>query len=201
MTVQEYLDHMNRGDPVIHGSEIHSFMRELNEAAMRLTFDLNNHYHTQEEIRSIFSQIIGKPVHRSFRLFPPFYTNCGKNITVGKRVFINSCCHFQDQGGITIGDECVISSNVVLATMNHDFHPKKRVQTVYPAPIVIGKNVWIGASVTVVPGVTIGDGAIVSAGSVVTKDVPPMTIVGGSPARVIRKIDPNEDTRPKSHRS
>ena len=136
---------------------------------------------------------------KSFRLFPPFYTNCGKNTTVGKGVFINTGCHFQDQGGITLGDGTFLGNNVVLTTMNHDFDPARR-STTYPAPIVIGKNVWIASSVTVVPGVTIGDGAIVAAGAVVTRDVPPNTIVAGIPARVIREIDP-EDHHPSTHRN
>ena len=195
MTLQEYLDRMNSGEPVTGGGELHAFMREINEETMRLTCELNAVYHPQSEIREIFSKIIGKPVDRTFRLFPPFYTNCGKNTTVGKRVFINTGCHFQDQGGITLGDGVFLGNNVVLTTMNHDFDPEKRATT-YPAPIVVGKNVWIGSSVTVVPGVHIGDGAIVAAGSVVTKDVASNTIVAGNPARLIRQIRPGE--RPRS---
>ena len=106
-------------------------------------------------------------------------------------MFINTGCHFQDQGGITLGDGTFLGNNVVLTTMNHDFAPQQR-STTYPAPIVIGKNVWIASSVTVVPGVTIGDGAIVAAGAVVTRDVPPNTIVAGVPARVVREIRPGE---------
>ena len=191
MDLQTYLARMNAGQPIEGGGELHQFMRALNEEAMRLTCDLNGTFHTQEEIRAIFSRLIGKPVDKSFRLFPPFYTNCGKNTTVGKRVFINTGCHFQDQGGITLGDGTFLGNNVVLTTMNHDFDPQQR-STTYPAPIVIGKNVWIASSVTVVPGVTIGDGAIVAAGAVVTRDVPPNTIVAGVPARVVREIRPGE---------
>lgn len=191
MDLQTYLARMNAGQPIEGGGELHQFMRALNEEAMRLTCDLNGTFHTQEEIRAIFSRLIGKPVDKSFRLFPPFYTNCGKNTTVGKRVFINTGCHFQDQGGITLGDGTFLGNNVVLTTMNHDFDPQQR-STTYPAPIVIGKNVWIASSVTVVPGVTIGDGAIVAAGAVVTRDVPPNTIVAGVPARVVLEIRPGE---------
>lgn len=197
MDLQEYLRLMSSGTPIQGGGELHQFMRELNEQAMRLTCKLNSKYHTQEEIRALFSQIVGKPVDKSFRLFPPFYTNCGKHITVGKRVFINTGCHFHDQGGIVLGDGALLGSNVVLTTVNHDFDPEKR-STAYPSPIVLGKNVWIGASVTVVPGVCIGDGAIVGAGAVVTKDVPPNTIVAGVPARIIREIHPGD--RPKLRR-
>lgn len=180
MDLKEYLARMNAGDPVTGGGEMHRFMREINEATMRLTFDLNSKYHTAEEVREIFSKIIGKPVDKDFRLFPPFYTNCGKNITLGKGVFINTGCHFQDQGGITIGDGTLLGNNVVLTTMNHDFDPDLRATT-YPAPIAIGKKVWLGSSVTVVPGVTIGDGAIIGAGAVVTKDIPPTPSPPASP--------------------
>ena len=198
MDLKEYLAHMNAGDPVTGGGEMHRFMREINEATMRLTFDLNSKYHTAEEVREIFSKIIGKPVDKGFRLFPPFYTNCGKNITLGKGIFINTGCHFQDQGGITIGDGTLLGNDVVLTTMNHDFDPDQRTTT-YPAPIVIGKKVWLGSSVTVVPGVTIGDGAIIGAGAVVTKDIPPYTIAAGVPARVIRQID-LEDHSPATYK-
>lgn len=197
MNIQEYLDRMNRGEPIEGGGEIHRFMREINEETMRLTFELNGHYHTQEEIRALFEKIIGKPVDKTFRLFPPFYTNCGKNIVVGKRVFINTGCHFVDQGGITIGDGSMLGNNVVLTTLNHDYDPQKR-GTTYPAPIVIGKNVWIASSVTVVPGVRIGDGSIIGAGSVVTRDIPANSIAAGVPARVLRAIPPGERPRQRT---
>lgn len=123
----------------------------------------------------------------SFGLFPPFYTDCGKNIHVGKNVFINMGCKFQDQGGIFIGDGVLIGHNVVLATLNHAKSPCDR-SAMLPAPIHIGKNVWIGANATVLPGVTIGDGAIVAAGAVVNRDVPENTVVGGVPAKVIKHL-------------
>ena len=128
---------------------------------------------------------------KTFGLFPPFYTDCGKNITVGKNVFINSGCKFQDQGGITIGDGTLIGHNVVLATLNHGIAPEER-HDLFPAPIHIGKNVWIGANAVVLPGVAIGDHAVIAAGAVVTKDVPANAVVGGIPAKVIRLIKSGE---------
>ena len=125
---------------------------------------------------------------KTFGMFPPFYTDCGKNITVGKNVFINSGCRFQDQGGITIGDGTLIGHNVVLATLNHGIAPDER-HDLFPAPIHIGKNVWIGANATVLPGVTIGDNAVIAAAAVVTKDVPANVVVSGVPAKVIRKTE------------
>lgn len=89
-------------------------------------------------------------------------------------------------------DGTLIGHNVVMATLNHDFSPEKR-STTHPAPIRIGKNVWIGANATVLSGVTIGDNAIIAAGVVVTKDVPVNTVVGGVPAKYIKKIEVSKE--------
>lgn len=193
MTLQAFLDHMNSGRAVVAGSETHQCMCRLSQEALKLTAELNNSYHTPDEILDIMERLTGRPIDPGFRLFPPFYTNCGKNLFIGKDVFFNSGCHVQDQGGIVIGDGALIGHNVVLATINHDFDPAQRGNNL-PAPIRIGKNVWIGANATVLPGVTIGDGAVVAAGSVVTKDVPEMTVVGGVPARVLKKINCKEES-------
>lgn len=187
MELQEFLNHLNRGERVVNESETHQFMSMAAFEAMKLTAELNSSYHDLDECRELFSRIIGKPVDETFALFPPFYTDFGRNITVGKGAFINSGCHFQDQGGITIGAGSLIGHNVVLATLNHEMDPAHR-KDMHPAPIVIGCNVWIGANSTVCPGVTIGDGAVVAAGAVVTNDVPANTMVGGVPAKIIKRI-------------
>ena len=188
MNLSEFIEYANSGKPISANSEIHAFMVRLSNEAMKITTILNNSYHEPEEIRTLLSTLMGKPVDETFNMFPPFYTDCGKNITIGKNVFINSGCRFQDQGGITLGDGALIGHNVVLATLNHGFMPEER-STVYPAPIIIGKNVWIGANATVVSGVRIGDNAIVAAGAVVTKDVPENAVVGGVPAKLLKMID------------
>ena len=192
MDINNFLAHLNRGEAVEGGSELHQTMHELSQEALKITVELNGHYHTPEEVRKLFSRLIGKPVDNTFALFPPFYTDCGKNIHVGKNVFINSGCRFQDQGGIIIGDGALIGHNAVLATLNHDIDPKKR-STMHPAPITIGKDVWIGANATIIPGVEIGDGAIIAAGAVVTQNVPPNVIAGGVPAKVLKKIEVNQE--------
>lgn len=169
------------------GLPIHQYQRQAAQRSMKITMELNSRYHEPEQVRRLFSELTGQPVDESFCLFPPFYSDYGQNISVGKGVFINACCHFQDQGGITIGDGAQIGHNVVLATLNHEAEPGRRKIT-KPGPITIGENVWIGSNAVVVPGVSIGDGAIVAAGAVVTKDVPPNAVVGGVPARVIKTL-------------
>ena len=172
-------------------AERDAYANELFQEAIRIGMELNTKYHTPEELREIMSRLIGKKVDDSFRMFPPFYTDFGKNITIGKDVFINSGCHFQDQGGIEIGDGALIGHNVVLATINHDLNPKENRKNHYAA-IKIGAHVWIGSNATILPGVTIGDWAVVAAGAVVTRDVPAMTVVGGVPAGVLRTIQEEE---------
>ncbi|NBI71611.1 sugar O-acetyltransferase [Clostridiaceae bacterium] len=189
MTVKDVIGGFREGAE--KNAERDAYANELFQEAVRIGMELNTKYHTPEELREIMGRLIGKQVDRSFRMFPPFYTDFGKNITIGKDVFINSGCHFQDQGGIEIGDGALIGHNVVLATINHDLNPKENRKNHYAA-IKIGAHVWIGSNATVLPGVTIGDYAVVAAGAVVTRDVPAMTVVGGVPARVLKTIQEEE---------
>ena len=189
MTVKDVIGGFREGAE--KNAERDAYANELFQEAVRIGMELNTKYHTPEELREIMGRLIGKQVDRSFRMFPPFYTDFGKNITIGKDVFINSGCHFQDQGGIEIGDGALIGHNVVLATINHDLNPKENRKNHYAA-IKIGAHVWIGSNATVLPGVTIGDYAVVAAGAVVTQDVPAMTVVGGVPARVLKTIQEEE---------
>lgn len=187
MELKDFIEYMNSKRTIIAGSEMHQYMCMLSQEALKLTAEINNSYHTPEEIREIFSRLTGKPLNNTLNIFPPFYTDCGKNSTIGEHVFFNSGCKFQDQGGITIGDGTFLGHNVVLATLNHCINPNERAN-LEPAPIHIGKNVWIGANAVVLPGVTIGDGAVIAAGAIVTKDVPANTIVGGIPAKKMKDI-------------
>ncbi|MCC8156489.1 MAG: sugar O-acetyltransferase [Oscillospiraceae bacterium] len=168
-------------------AECNAYAETLYQEAIRIGVELNAQYHTPEEIREIMRRLTGRQIDDSFRLFPPFYTDFGKNIHIGKDVFINSGCHFQDQGGIEIGDGALIGHNVVLATVNHDLNPAQNRKLHY-APIQIDAHVWIGSNATVLSGVTIGAWSVVAAGAVVTRDVPPYTVVGGVPAKIIRQI-------------
>ena len=188
ITTQEFRELMQKGTYVEAGSEIFEAFHKYSQEALKITSEINNKYNPPEKIRELFSKLTESEIDETFGLFPPFYTDCGKNIKIGKNVFINACCRFQDQGGIDIGDGSLIGHNTTIATLNHDFNPLKR-QNLTPSPVKIGKNVWIGSDCTILPGVEIGDGAIIGAGSVVTKSVPKNVIAVGNPARVIKEIE------------
>lgn len=193
MEFADYLTYLNSGKYIEGGSEVHQFMHKVSQESIKICSEINSGYHTPEELRRLMSELTGSPIDESFGLFPPFFTDCGKNLHIGKNVFINSGCKFQDQGGIFIGNGALIGHNVVIATLNHDFAPEKR-RGMYPKPVNVGKNVWIGSNSTICPGVNIGDNAVIGAGSVVTKDVPENMVAVGVPAKVIKSIF-EEDTQ------
>lgn len=185
MELQGFLAHVDSGAVIEGGSEPHRFMHDAAQAAFAVTAELNSGYRTPDEVRALLERLTGRPVEESVTVFPPFHSEFGKNLHLGRDVFINLGCRFQDTGGITIGDGTLIGHGSTLTTLDHAVDPHRRADMV-PAPVRIGRKVWLGAGVTVVPGVTIGDGAIVGAGAVVTKDVAPDSIVAGVPARLVR---------------
>ncbi len=190
MHTEEFLNILNSGERIKAGSAVHLKMHELSQEALRITAEINSAYHTPDELRSLMEQLTGQTLDKNFGLFPPFYTDCGKNIHIGKNVFINAGCKFQDQGGIYIADNCLIGHNVVFATLNHGMLPDER-GDLLPKAIHIGKNVWIGSGAVILSGVTIGDNAVIGAGSLVTKNIPENMVAVGSPAKVIRSIFDN----------
>ena len=193
MTLKDILQSFQNNDSEIeNNSEWQELFHSLCQEAIQITMELNNKYHTPEKIRDIMGMLTGKKIDDKFRLFPPFYTDFGKNINIGKDVFINSGCHFQDQGGITIGDGTLIGHNVVFATINHDLKPSNNRINHY-APIRIGNHVWVGSNSTILSGVTVGDWAVIAAGAVVNRDVPPMTVVGGVPAKIIKTVSETDE--------
>jgi acetyltransferase-like isoleucine patch superfamily enzyme len=158
--------------------------------AMAITAKLNRlTYDDADQIRALFSELIGKKVDERFLLIPPFYTTGGDEIRVGHNVFVNQNCTFYDLGGLDIADDVMIGPNVSIITSGHPLEPSQRRTTTIGKPIVIEKNVWIAAGAIIIGGVTVGENSVVAAGSVVTRDVPSNTLVGGNPAKVIRPID------------
>lgn len=187
MKLEEYLNYVNEEKRIVGGSPEHIFMTEKLNEALRITHKINNEFHTPDEIQELFAKLTNSELNETLNVIPPFNTDFGKNIHIGQRVFINSGCKMQDQGGIYIGDDVLIGHNACLLTLNHEMDPENRAD-MHPKPIHIEDKVWLGSNVTVLPGVTIGEGAIVAAGAVVTKDVDSNTIVGGVPAKIIKRI-------------
>lgn len=147
------------------------------------------------------TRLIPSSKGKNLLVFAPFYCEYGINIKVGEGCFMNYDCKLLDVSPITLEDRVWIGANVTLATPMHPFIAEERIPQDYPdgyhdleysKPIVIKKNAWICSSATICAGVTVGENSIVAAGAVVTSDVPPNTIVGGVPARVIREIDEND---------
>lgn len=189
MNMDEFIEYCRAGHPIAgEDKELHGMLTDCSFEAQRMTMKLNTSYHSKEEIVEIFRELTGREVDDSFMCFPPFYTDFGKNISIGKDVFFNTGCSFQDRGGIHIGDGSLIGMNVNIATLNHGLDMKTR-NTTYASPVTIGKSVWIGSGATILPGVTIGDRAVIAAGAVVTKDVPEGTVVAGVPAKVVKTIE------------
>lgn len=166
-------------------SELFADIHHIVNENAPLAAELNNGYKTPDQVRSILSQITDTEIDGSVQVNLPFYTDFGRHIRMGKRVFINTAVVFTDLGGITLEDDVLIGPRVNIITVNHPTDPSQR-RGVIVKPVVIKKNAWIGAGATILAGVTIGENAIVAAGAVVNKDVPANSIVGGVPAKIIK---------------
>ncbi|HCA34090.1 MAG TPA: acetyltransferase [Lachnospiraceae bacterium] len=128
----------------------------------------------------------------------PIFVHYGRHTKIGKNCWFNFNLVIQDDGPVTIGDNCNIGPNVTIVTPQHSLIADERLHMldddgteqfmVYARPVTIGKSVWIGASVTICPGVTIGDNCVIGAGSVVTKDIPANSVAVGDPCKVVRTI-------------
>ena len=187
MEIGDIFERDRSGEEINHQDPQYYKIRAVIDEAQKILFKLNTAYHEEQEVRDLFSKLIGNQVHETFQLRPPFYTDFGRNIRVGKNVFINYCCTFMDRGGIILEDNVLIGPKVNLITINHPLEPSKRHSTI-SKPIVIKENAWIGAGATVMPGVTIGKNSVIAAASVVTKDVPEYVVVAGIPAKVLKSI-------------
>jgi acetyltransferase-like isoleucine patch superfamily enzyme len=177
---------LNDGKPV---SMAHPDMGQLADEAYDAFSILSrfNQTFSLEKARAVLGELIGMEVPDTTTVYPPFYTNYGKNIKLGKNVFINHACSILDLGKVVIEDDVMIAPRVNITSENHPVPAEDR-KTLVPGKVLIKKNAWIGAGVTILPGVTIGTNAVVAAGAVVTKDVPNNTVVAGTPARVIKTM-------------
>ena len=137
------------------------------------------------QVRALFDELFEGRLPASSNILTPVAIDRGATIAVGENVFINWNFSAVSTGSITIEDNCQIACNVQMLTANHDL---KDLQILHCKPILVKEGAWIGAGSTIMGGVTIGEHAVVAAGSVVTKDVEAYTVVGGNPAKLIRKI-------------
>src|SRR4051812_29229574 len=168
------MDHENRSKLILRRTPASAAMSAEVKRAMAITTAINRlTFDDAQEVRRLFSELIGKTVDASFVLIPPFYATGGADTRVGRNVFVNQNCTFYDLGGLDIADDVVIGPNVSLITSGHPLEPSQRRSGVVAKPIVIEKNVWIAAGATIIGGVTIGENSVVAAGSVVTHDVSP----------------------------
>ena len=132
--------------------------------------------------------VIRAPIHRT-----ELSTGHGARLTIGANSYINQGSTISASQLIEIGERCLIGEFVAIHDSN--FHPLQPGELIRTAPIRIGHNVWIGHRATILAGVTIGDHAVIGAGAIVTRVVPPRTVVGGVPAKVIRTFDCPDDWR------
>lgn len=139
------------------------------------------------EIRRYLGEIIGAEIDATTDVFTPLYINYGKDIQIGRNVFINLDCVFLGLGGIKIDDNVLIAPKVSLLSEGHVLDPAQR-HALVPGPIHIKRNAWIGAGATILAGVTIGENSVVAAGAVVSRSVPDNTVVAGIPAKIIKQI-------------
>ena len=140
--------------------------------------------------RRLLEELLGS-IGAETEIRPPFYVDYGSRITIGARCFANFGLVALDVAPITIGDDVQIGPNVQLLTPTHPVAAgPRRAKWESAQPITIGDNVWLGGGVIVLPGVSIGPDTVVGAGSVVTQDLPAGVLAVGTPARIIRTVDP-----------
>jgi maltose O-acetyltransferase len=140
-------------------------------------------YEERSDRSSILRELLGR-VGLGAWIEPPFYCDCGSNISLGERFYANTGCVVLDCEAVEIGARVKLGPLVQLLAVSHPLDATQRALGLeYGEPISIGDDVWIGGGAIILGGLTIGDRAVVGAGSVVTHDVPADAVVAGNPAR------------------
>jgi galactoside O-acetyltransferase len=142
----------------------------------------------QETRSALLGELLGS-VGRGVWIEPPLHVAYGRHVHLGDDVYVNFGLTLVDDVEVFVGDRVMFAPHVTISTTGHPVHPElRRDGSQFSAPVRIEDDVWIGAGAVLLPGVTVGRGSVVGAGGVVTADVPPMTVVAGTPARVLRPI-------------
>lgn len=167
-------------------------MRKPEEADMaegircaQLCFKINHTMPYTEEYNALVKELFKGNIGESSRVMPPMTVIRGNNVKIGRNVVVMNNALFMAAGGITIEDDVLVAANAQLISNNHDLHDHAVLTC---KPVLLKRNCWIGAGATILPGVTVGENAVIGAGAVVTKDVEANTVVGGNPARVIKRL-------------
>ena len=150
---------------------------------------LAGHVLTPRRLRIRLLRAAGVTVERHLEVLSGLRVTGEGRLTIGDCSFVNHECLIDTAGDVTIGRNVALANRVSLLTSSHETDdPRARAGRRVLAPILIRDGAWLGANVTVLGGVAIGEGAVVAAGSLVRADVPPHTLVGGVPARVLRAL-------------
>lgn len=187
---KDLLEYLNTHSVLTFGEAHYRRMHQISQETLRVIHALNRDYRDPVDMAVAVSAALGIKIGAGSRICQPFHTDFGKNLRIGSGCFLNANVHIQDQGGVVIGDNVLIGHQVVIASCNHGKAVEAR-KNLLLGRIVIGDSVWIGANAVITRGVSIGRGSIVAAGAVVTRDVPPMTIVAGIPAKPVAPVEAN----------
>lgn len=165
---------------------IKRFSRRFGSAVFDFFIFLNNRFFSFIPvwfIRRFYLRILGMKIGKKTEINMALCVMAPFRIRIGNNTHINQGCLLDGRGIIEIKNNVSISHRVTILTGSHDIH-SETFQAIF-APVTIDDYVWIGANATILQGVNIGKGSIVAAGAVVTKDIPPFSIVGGIPAKII----------------
>ncbi len=172
--------------------EVRIDMRKTEEAdpaeslrSAQLCFKINHTMPMTEEYDRLVSELFMGNIGEGSRVMPPVTVVRGNSVKIGRNVTVMNNALFMAAGGITIDDDVMVAANVQLISNNHDMYDR---QILTCKPVRLKRNCWIGAGATILPGVTVGENAVVAAGAVVTKDVEDNAVVGGNPARLIKRL-------------
>ena len=149
---------------------------------------LNLDFRPDEDYSAVLNEIFGCDMSGT-RILQPFTIDFGNQTHIAPGAFINHSFVGSCAAGVTIEEGVQIAPQVTVLTVNHD--PYER-HICICRPVHIKKFAWIGARAIIMPGVTVGENAIVGSGAIVTHDVPDNAIVVGTPARVIKMLDPEK---------